>query len=314
MKKKESDLLESVLEQYRKFLALEKGLSQHTVRAYMSDVQDCLNTISGKELDNFSLSSVTITDLRLWLGRELEDGIARSSLARKAASLRGFFSWAAKNRLVESNPAQSLQTPKLEKYLPTVLNQEQVRSLLKYAQKAYALADGETDKAVALRCWAMAELLYATGIRISELVGLNVSDLNLSDLTVRVLGKGNKERVVPLGKPARYVLSLYLDYAFPFFREKSLSEGALFMGVKGKRLNQRAAREDIHVLATKAGVPDISPHALRHSAATHLLSGGADLRVVQDLLGHSSLQTTQRYTHVDQKRLTAAYLQAFPRA
>ncbi|OKL50124.1 tyrosine recombinase XerC [Boudabousia marimammalium] len=310
-----------VVAQFGEYLQLQRGLSDHTVRAYTNDIKDCLE-FAAAECGAVELRQVDYSVLRLWLSELGAEGKARSTLMRKAAAARTFFGWCVKQELIESDPTGRLRTPKLAQYLPTVLNGEQVSILLATAQEAaerQAAAASETAEihaaATALRRWTECELLYATGIRVSELVGLNIESVDFSHRTIRVLGKGNKERIVPFGLPALNALNTYLAKSRPTLLGGVHSEEpAVFIGSRGRRVNPRTVRADVHHCAQAAGVPDISPHDLRHSAATHLLSGGADMRVVQDLLGHASLATTQRYTHVDQKRLAAVYLQAFPRA
>ncbi|OKL46483.1 hypothetical protein BSR28_08150 [Boudabousia liubingyangii] len=301
---------------FEKHLALDKGYSEHTIRAYISDLTLCFNDLKAEHKGLKTLDEIDYPMLRLWLGAQVSAGLGRASVARKAATLRTFFKWAEQQGIVKNNPASRLQTPKLGKHLPSVLSTEQVTQLLKTA-KAEAILQrdlGDREKlAHAVRRWCCLELLYATAMRVSELVSLNVEDIDFANRTIRVMGKGQKERVIPFGIPAARALEAYLKAGRPMLRI-SPAEKALFLGNRGNRLDQRQVRNEVHQASIQAGVPDISPHDLRHTAATHLLSAGADLRVVQDYLGHSALSTTQRYTHVDQARLAKVYLQAFPRA
>lgn len=238
-------------------------------------------------------------------------------MARKTVAVRGFFAWTHEHGVTMSDPACVLMTPKIPDTLPEVLSESQAEQLMERVDE-----EGETShskertmkqQAIELRDAAMLELLYATGMRVAELVGLDVPDVVFSNRTVKVTGKGNKQRVMPFGAPAQKAICHWLDDGRPLLVGEQ-SAAALFLGMQGKRIDQRMVRRVVHACARDAGVPDISPHALRHSAATHMLDGGADLREVQELLGHSSLKTTQRYTHVSIEQLKARYGQAFPRA
>lgn len=277
--------------------------------------------------------------------------VARSSLARKVVAIRGFFDWCVHENHIKSNPSEILATPKIANVLPTVLDESQAEKLMnsvdEQASKSYKniseyyskndsadsddSADGARDiacddacdnpsyyspkkVAIDLRNAAILELLYATGIRVGELTGLNFKDINFESHTMKVTGKGNKQRVVPFGIPAYKALLAWISKDGRAILVQDSSEIALFVGSRGKRIDQRLVRQIVHDAAARANVPDISPHALRHSAATHMLNGGADLREVQEMLGHSSLTTTQRYTHVSIEALKQRYSQAFPRA
>ena len=262
------------------------------------------------------LNEVTIEDLRLWMAKSSKNH-ARSSMARKTVAVRGFFAWAYDHDMASANPAASLQTPKIPDTLPAVLNETQAQQLMdrvdEDGMEARSQEPNMKKQAIALRDAAMLELLYATGMRVAELVGLDVADVTFGNRTVKVTGKGDKQRVMPFGAPADKALRDWLEYGRPVLCG-DMSDDAFFLGSQGGRIGQRMVRKVVHDRARKAGVPDISPHALRHSAATHMLDGGADLREVQEMLGHSSLKTTQRYTHVSIEQLKARYGQAFPRA
>lgn len=329
-----------LLHDYCLFLKDNKGLSPRSLKAYESDVGQCLHflCLHGRT----DIQSINTDHLRMWMSYESRK-VAKSSLARKIVAVRGFFTYLYTHKLIPSNPARHLGTPKLPKTLPAVLTQKQAVRLMGQAEEVYERdRDGQADRAetgkakaelskaeaekktlLDMRDDAIMEVLYATGIRVAELVSLDVNDIDFTTRTVKVTGKGNKQRVVPFGKPAAEALDRWirqgrdglLDQAAPSAAQGSAADrSAVFLGSRGKRINQRQVREVVHRLAREAGVPDISPHALRHSAATHLLDGGADLREVQEMLGHSSLQTTQRYTHVSMEQLTKKYKQAFPRA
>lgn len=295
----------TVRERYAAALLHGHGASAHTVRAYLGDLDDFANHL---ELDDDSTwGDVRLADIRSWLAQMAEDGKSRSTLARRGAAIRTFFAWAHRTGLVDHNPALRLASARPASTLPEVLAVHDVTRLLDVAQ-----VRADSGDALDMRDWAMAELLYATGIRVGELTGMDVADLDLAELTVRVVGKGDKERVVPFGIPAMRALTAWLESA----REACtpLHTGPLFVGRRGGRVDPRQVRDAIHALATLAGVPDVAPHALRHTAATHLLQGGSDLRTVQEVLGHASLNTTQRYTHVNADRLRSAYQLAHPRA
>lgn len=283
-----------------------RRLSPATVRAYRSDLRDLAQTVGELGVDEVSLET-----LRDWLWRATQRGDARSTLARRAAAARSFFSWAQEHELIPHDPSLRLVAPKRGRTLPTVASQEAMTTLLD-AQRTAA----QTGEPNALRDHAILELLYGAGIRVSELCGLDVDDLDLSRGTARVLGKGSKERVVPFGAPARDAIGAYLTRGRPVHvvRAARPSPG-LFLGTRGARIGPRTVYSLVAgVLAPYVGADTIGPHALRHTAATHLLDGGADLRAVQEILGHASLGTTQIYTHVSAERLTATYRLAHPRA
>jgi integrase/recombinase XerC len=255
------------------------------------------------------LSDITLRDLRSWLAHLAESGAARATIARRSAAARTFLGWATRTGRLPTDPSVRLVAPKRQRHLPGVLKQAEASALLDVATVA---ADDEDP--VHLRDRAALELLYASGIRVGELCGLDVDDVDRSRRVLRVLGKGAKERTVPVGRPAVRALDRWLADGRP--RLATAASGpALFLGARGRRLDPRTARRAVHaLLAHVPGAPDLGPHGLRHSAATHLLEGGADLRSVQELLGHATLATTQIYTHVSVDRLKASYDQAHPRA
>jgi len=283
----------------------ERGRSAHTVRAYAGDVDSLLLYCATSDVTD--PADITLMHLRGWLAEQGRRGMARATLARRASSARAFTAWLARRGMASADPGARLASPSVARVLPTVLAAGEAATLMEHAAVA---ADDASP--VAARDRAVVELLYATGMRIAELCSADVRDIDRRSRTIRVLGKGAKERVVPFGQPAAEALEDWLAVrgmlAGPEARD------ALFVGARGKRLDQRTARACVHRLARQAGVPDIAPHGLRHSAATHVLEGGADLRSVQELLGHASLATTQRYTHVSVERLRSTYRQAHPRA
>ncbi|MFD5225348.1 tyrosine-type recombinase/integrase [Microbacterium sp. NPDC058342] len=287
-------------------LAQVRRLSPATVRAYRADLTDLGRTVDDPPLDDIDLET-----LREWLWRATQRGDARSTMARRAAAVRAFFGWARDAGIVAVDPSLRLVTPRRAKTLPVVASADGMRELLD-AQRA-AAAGGDP---IALRDHAILEMLYAAGIRVSELCGVDVDELDLDRRTVRVLGKGAKERVVPFGAPAAEALGAHLTRARPVLQARTeRTTPALFLGARGARIGPRT----VYALVARAlgpivGAEHVGPHALRHSAATHLLDGGADLRAVQEILGHASLGTTQIYTHVSAERLTASYRLAHPRA
>ncbi len=299
--------LATAAEGFARYLEAERGRSAHTVRAYLSDVGSLLAHAASEGVED--LAGLELGTLRRWLGSQSEAGMSRATLARRAATARAFTAWAVRGELIEADPALRLKAPKREKSLPGVLHQRQVLRLVEDVESA--AAEGAP---VPLRNRAMVELLYATGVRVGELAGLDIDDLNPDRRTLRVLGKGNKERTVPYGLPAALAVDDWLRRGRPALATEG-SGPALFLGVRGNRVDQRQVRSVVHALLEALGdTAATGPHALRHSAATHLLDGGADLRAVQEILGHSSLATTQIYTHVSVERLRQSYQQAHPRA
>ncbi|WP_454931298.1 tyrosine recombinase XerC [Actinomyces israelii] len=314
-------------EAWARHLSLQRGLSGHTVRAYLGDLADLLTFLGVGEGPEEpvapALASLDLADLRAWLAQMSASGGSRATIARRSAAARTFSAWAHHGGLLAADVAARLRSPRADGRLPAVLTEEQAWALLaaaaRRAEEAALPAEGASKeggqgaaRAVALRDVALLELLYATGVRVSELCGLDVADLDRSRRTMRVLGKGDKERTVPYGAPASRALEDWLAVRGRIALRAA--GGALFVGARGRRLDPRAVRDVVHRAAALAGVPDLGPHGLRHSAATHVLNGGADLRSVQELLGHASLATTQRYTHVSAERLRSVYAQAFPRA
>ena len=302
-----SEQLATALADYERHLVSERDLSTHTVRAYLGDLVTLLD--HAQRLGVEQLGDLDLRTLRSWLANQQTRGSSRTTLARRATAARVFTAWLARTGRVTVDPGASLKSPKSRATLPGVLRADEARALLEAAAE---LADDGSP--VGTRDVAMLELLYATGIRVGELVGLDVDDLDRDRQVVRVLGKGRKERSAPYGAPAAQALTRWLEAGRPALA-RSGSGAALFLGARGGRIDQRAVRTLVHRrLADVPGAPDLGPHGLRHTAATHLLEGGADLRSVQELLGHASLGTTQLYTHVTTDRLRRAYQQAHPRA
>lgn len=303
-------MIESVGDQWGEYLRLSRRMSEHTIDAYLGDLRALLDYV-GLRWDapagQFG-QALTQRSIRSWLADTLASGGARSTIARHTAAIRNFTAWAVREEILASDPAAALTSPRADQRLPTPLDESEARTLMNLAR-----AEAVDGTPAQMRAWAILELTYACGLRVSEVCALDVSSLNREALTVRVLGKGNKERVVPYGPPAREALDHWLVRGRPQLVAQSSGE-ALFLGDRGGRIDPRVVRSMVHRMAAKAGVHDVAPHGLRHSTATHLLQGGADLRAVQEMLGHASLSTTQRYTHVDTARLSAIYQRAHPRA
>ncbi|MEI2779194.1 MAG: tyrosine recombinase XerC [Tetrasphaera sp.] len=315
-------------------LRLERGRSANTVRAYTQDLNalaaflsgpsrtvtssraatssadggDSRDSADGGDSDR-TLLGAELADLRAWLGALSRAGLARSTLARRSASVRTFYAWARRTGLIERDPAQRLVAARTSRRLPAIVTTGQAGAALEAA--AVAADDGDP---LAMRDRAMVELLYASGIRVGELTALDVDDLDCTQGLVRVLGKGAKERIVPVGRPACSAAQDWLHTGRPSLVGER-SGAALFLGSRGGRIDPREVRRVVHrSIARVPDAPDLAPHGLRHSAATHVLDGGADLRMVQELLGHRSLATTQLYTHVSIERLKESYVRAHPRA
>ena len=301
--------LVDVLDEYRRHLSAERGRSKHTIRAYLGDIGALLQRVVAEQGVAAGVEAINLALLRRWLAAQLADGASRSTLARRAAAARTFTAWATRRGLMRSDPGPRLSSPMRHRVLPGVLRPEQADA----AMRASEAGAGQGDP-VALRDHALVELLYATGVRVSELCGLDLDDIDHERRLVRVLGKGGKERSVPFGVPAERALRTWLAGGRPAL-VRSTSPRAVFLGARGGRLDPRTARRVVHdAVSAVPGAADMGPHGLRHSAATHLLEGGADLRTVQELLGHASLATTQTYTHVTVERLKAVHDRTHPRA
>ncbi|KAA1251772.1 tyrosine recombinase XerC [Mycobacterium simiae] len=304
-----SDRSEAILEEFDDYLALQCGRSAHTRRAYLGDLRSLFAFLADR---GSGLDALSLPLLRSWLATAAGTGAARTTLARRTSAVKAFTTWAARRGLLTGDPADRLQVPKAQRRLPPVLRQDQALAAMTAAKHG-----AEQGDPLASRDRLIVELLYATGIRVSELCGLDVDDIDAGDTghrLVRVLGKGNKQRTAPYGQPAAEALRAWLTDGRPALVTAE-SGPALLLGARGRRLDVRQARTVVHqTVAAVPGAPDMGPHGLRHSAATHLLEGGADLRVVQELLGHSSLATTQLYTHIAVSRLRAVHDQAHPRA
>ena len=293
------------LTRFRDHLSLERNVSPNTIRAYLGDVTSLLDHAHRLRLE--SVEEIDIRTLRSWLARLHTQGASRTTLSRRASAARVFTAWATRRGYMATDPGAALSSPKAHRRLPAVLRPAEADAVLTTAAE-------NLDEPADMRDLVVLELLYATGARVSEICGLDVDDLDRARQTVRVIGKGNKERTVPVGRPAMTAVDDWLARGRPSWATKD-SGAALLLGARGRRLDPRTARRVVHQrLAAVDGVPDMGPHGFRHSAATHLLEGGADLRSVQELLGHATLTTTQIYTHVSIERLRATYERAHPRA
>jgi integrase/recombinase XerC len=303
-----SENFEKLIAAFTRHLEVERSLSVHTIRAYIGDLESLLNHL--ETIGVTDISQLELVHLRSWLANQQVKGGARTTLSRRAVSVRLFTKWAVKNKYLAKDVAATLATPKGHRTLPEVLDIADAKT----AMDSLATRASEEETPISLRDVAMVELLYATGARVAELCGLDVSDIDYDRQTIRVLGKGNKERTIPLGNPAMKALNVWLKEGRDSIKN-SLSGYAVFLGARGKRIDQRTVRTVVYnALQAIEGIERMGPHALRHSAATHLLEGGADLRTVQEILGHASLATTQIYTHVSTERLQNAFKQAHPRA
>lgn len=298
-------LLERAVSDFALYLSAERGFSAHTVRSYSADLADLERFTSTRGIR--TTDAIDLEVLRDWLWDGSKAGLAKSTLARRSAAVRSFSSWLSRTGVASTDAGTRLRAPKADHHLPRVLTRPQIDGMLEGLSER---ASG--GEAIATRDLAIVELLYASALRVSEIVGLDLDDVDLGRLTVRVTGKGSKERVVPFGAPAKRAIVDYEHHRHELVTEPT---PAVFLGARGKRIGTRTVYQLIAGLL--AGVPGsgpAGPHTLRHTAATHLLDGGADLRSVQEMLGHASLGTTQLYTHVSAERLKESYRNAHPRA
>lgn len=293
---------------YRSHLISERNLSENSIRAYLADLESLLLHVNQLGVSEFA--QLELNHIRSWLANLSSKGAARSSITRRVVSIRAFTYWGARSGWLSRDIGKELIAPKPERSLPDVLDIESAALAL----KALEVRAQEEASASSFRDLALVEVLYGSGIRISELVGLDLGDIDRQRSTIKVMGKGSKERIVPIGQPAIAAVDNWINKARAELVSQ-LSGSALFIGSRGKRIDQRVARSVVYQAMEAIGSDKkLGPHTLRHSAATHLLEGGADLRTVQEILGHSSLATTQIYTHVSQERIKKAYEQAHPRA
>ncbi|WP_207934770.1 tyrosine recombinase XerC [Actinomadura sp. KC06] len=297
-----TNALEDAVSDFGRHLRAERDVSPHTLRAYLGDLNDLIGYAA--DIGVTEPADLDVSLLRAWLARQHALGRSRATLARRTAAVRAFTRHLHRRGRLSDDPGLLLGTPKRQRDLPEVLTRDEAARLLDTM---------DTQGPVGLRDLAVLEMLYATGVRVSELCGLDIDDLDTGRGTVRVLGKGGRERTVPVGEPAARAVQDWLRAGRPALVNDD-SGPALFLGARGGRLHPTSARRIVHARISEVGqITDMSPHGLRHSAATHLLEGGADLRSVQEILGHASLQTTQLYTHVSAERLKQVHRQAHPR-
>ena len=303
--------MKDLLADFRTFLDVERNLSDHTRTAYLTDIEEFNAFLQSQENSTAhkAILDAQMETIRGYLAFLYGRKLKKVSINRKISSLRAFYRYLLRKGMIKNNPAQGLQGPKMEKYMPTFLSVDEAFAVLN--------ASKDNNSASGLRDQAMLELFYSSGLRLSELAGLDTDDVNLNAALVKVRGKGKKERMVPVGGPALEAIKRYLSATENMRKAFSvnLSSGALFLNVRGKRITARSIARMVDAATVRSGIGrKISPHALRHSFATHLLEAGADLRSIQEMLGHESLSTTQKYTAVNINRLMEVYDKAHPRA
>ncbi len=294
--------MKELIEEYLNYLRLEKGLSENTIISYNQDLSKYLTFLNEKKIDSpDKINHNTVTEFLLKMKNE---GYSDSSISRVVAPIKSLHKFIVREGITDFYPLADIRTPKKRKKLPDVVSVKEIDDLINQAQGS---------KPLKLRDRAMLEVLYGCGIRISEMVGLNLDDLDLNRGYLKVYGKGSKERIIPLGLRAAEALSYYINKGRMIIKKKRLPE-ALFLNFRGERLTRQGAWKIIKKYAKEAGLINLTPHTLRHSFATHLLENGADLKAVQEMLGHSDISTTQIYTHVSNKYLKEVYLSSHPRA
>lgn len=299
--------LPDTLDAFSSHQRLQANRSEHTIRAYRGDLEALLTHLASQGITR--LDEVRLPDLRSWLADELAAGLAPATLQRRSGAVRVFFRWAVAQGLCDADPAAGLKSPRVPRRLPRTLSQNDTETLMAAILDAAALDNGPAGA----RDAAILEVLYSSGLRVGELCGLDLPDIDRQRGVLRVLGKGNKMRSVPIGQPAQRAVDSWLARRPEWLTPAS--GDAVFLGRRGGRLDQRVARRVVHdAMRAIPEAPDVGPHGMRHAMATHLLEGGADLRSVQEILGHASLATTQIYTHVSGDRLKQAFRQAHPRA
>jgi integrase/recombinase XerC len=303
-------LLEQAIDGFGRYMKVEKNLSFHTREGYLTDLKQFRTFLETPEFSG-GVEGALPTDplvIRAFLASLYREKLRKVTISRKVAALRSFYRYLLREGVVAVNPAALVQLPRCEKYIPVVLSADEMLALLQVKNK---------EDAVGCRDRAMIELFYSAGIRLSELTGLNLEDIRFQEGLVKVRGKGRKERIVPAGRPALLAIEAYLQKRRELLKEGTDEKGeeALFLSTRGKRMNSRGVTRVVEQLVRKSGIGrKISPHALRHTFATHLLDAGADLRSIQEMLGHKSLSTTQKYTSVSVNRLMEIYDRAHPRA
>src|SRR4030042_2759838 len=298
------------IQKFQIYLEVERNVSSHTQKAYIADVQEFSHFLQNNSFikKNDEVINIESEAIRAYLGYLYRQKVKKVTVNRKVSSLRAFYKYLLRNGKIKKNPANMVQTPKTEKYMPTFLSVDETFQLLN------AVGD---KPAMNLRSRAMMELFYSSGLRLSELAGLNIMDMDFNRVLVKVRGKGKKERIVPVGKTALQAVKEYVENTGNLRRDfdADVFKNPLFLNARGKRITTRSIARIVDEATSRSGIGrKISPHALRHSFATHLLNAGADLRSIQDLLGHKSLSTTQKYTAVNINRMMEVYDKAHPRA
>lgn len=295
--------MQDVVDEYLRFIQIEKGLSENTIAAYRRDLNHYLNYLAAQKISNLDFIDRQI--VQQWFGVLHDEGRSTKSIARFTSTIRSFHLFALREKYAAKDPTVLIETPKYERKLPDVLSIDEIDLLL---------TTPETSKNNGYRDRTMLELLYATGIRVSELINIEVEDVNLLMGFVKVFGKGNKERIIPLGETVIELLKTYIENVRPQLLKKQVTH-TLFLNMQGKPLTRQGIWKIIKQTGAKAGIQKrLTPHTLRHSFATHLLENGADLRAVQEMLGHSDISTTQLYTHVSKTQIRKMYQQYHPRA
>ena len=303
--------MEKMIEKYLRYLKIERNASVHTITSYKNDLTS-FNNFCKTQFEitpsNVDINLITRLTLRLWLGNLSEEGLAKSSIARKVAALKSFFKYCFKRGYIEKNPAHLLVIPKKEKTLPKTVTLDDIVRLLESID--ISSPQGLQDRAIL-------EILYSTGIRVSELVSLNILDVDLRSSQISVIGKGNKQRMIPIGSTAHRIMKEFLRERSKLYGKRTDADAhrALFLAASGQRIYDRSIRHTVErYLKIHSEVTQKSPHVLRHSFATHMLDNGADIRIIKEFLGHSNLAATQIYTHTSVERLKNVYEQAHPRA
>lgn len=303
--------MKALISKYLKYLKIERNASEHTIISYQNDLESFLNftaQVEDKNPEQIDISTITRLSIRLWLGDLSEQGLAKTSIARKVAALRSFFKYCFKRGYIDKNPAHLLVVPKKEQTLPKTATVEDINRMME-------AVDTSTTKGLQDR--AILELFYGTGMRLSELTGLNITDIDLKQNQVIVKGKGNKQRIIPMGKSVTEILKKFLPKRTELYGDRTDADArkALFIAASGQRMYDRIVRYMVEkYLKRTSEVTQKSPHVLRHSFATHMLDNGADIRIIKEFLGHANLAATQVYTHTSIERLKNVYEQAHPRA
>ena len=303
--------MDELIERYVGYLRYERNASPHTIRNYRSDLLQFRDFLAGENKEaKVDIKTIDAHNIRGFLALLYQKEEEKASIARKLAAIRAFFKFLSREQILAENPAAAISTPKLEKKLPRIMTEEEMNTFLDRVAQAAEIQDPAI-----LRDRAIMELLYASGLRVSELAGLDLRNVNFGDAFVLVRGKGSKERIVPFGSKAKAAIEAYLPFRERLLRETRTGSAALFLNARGRRLTTRSVDRILKRYVRMFG-PNVkvSPHSLRHAFASHLLAEGADLRAIQEMLGHKSLATTQKYTQVSIKQLMEVYDKAHPKA